>query len=139
MSKKKKKKLRYSPEEAAAASAAVKKTWKKFDKRTALVMLLIFTVLCAVYYILIAMCVFWASPVLYTLTAVLFMTFFFINRGLSKDPIPPEALPDTWSDAKKREFVEDDMRRKAIGRKLMIPMVPMLLLVAIDILLVAFM
>ena len=135
MSKTKKKKKKHhiaSPEEYANAKSALKDRAKQFNGRLALLMLGIFVVLALVYYILLAMHVFWATPVLYTLAATLFLVFFFVNGGFSREPVSREILSDTWSEEKKDAFIEDDIKRKAIGRKIMIIMTPVLLLVLVD-------
>ena len=135
MSKTKKKKKKHhiaSPEEYANAKSALKDRAKQFNGRLALLMLGIFVVLALVYYILLAMHVFWATPVLYTLAATLFIVFFFVNGGFSREPVSREILSDTWSEEKKDAFIEDDIKRKAIGRKIMIIMTPVLLLVLVD-------
>ena len=135
MSKTKKKKKKHhiaSPEEYANAKSALKDRARQFNGRLALLMLGIFVVLALVYYILLAMHVFWATPVLYTLAATLFIVFFFVNGGFSREPVSREILSDTWSEEKKDAFIEDDIKRKAIGRKIMIIMTPVLLLVLVD-------
>lgn len=135
MSKTKKKKKKHhiaSPEEYANAKSALKDRAKQFNGRLALLMLGIFAVLALVYYILLAMHVFWATPVLYTLAATLFIVFFFVNGGFSRESVSREILSDTWSEEKKDAFIEDDIKRKAIGRKIMIIMTPVLLLVLVD-------
>lgn len=135
MSKTKKKKKKHhiaSPEEYANAKSALKDRAKQFNGRLALLMLGIFVVLALIYYILLAMHVFWATPVLYTLAATLFIVFFFVNGGFSREPVSREILSDTWSEEKKDAFIEDDIKRKAIGRKIMIIMTPVLLLVLVD-------
>ena len=135
MSKTKKKKKKHhiaSPEEYANAKSALKDRARQFNGRLALLMLGIFVVLALVYYILLAMHVFWATPVLYTLAATLFLVFFFVNGGFSREPVSREILSDTWSEEKKDAFIEDDIKRKAIGRKIMIIMTPVLLLVLVD-------
>lgn len=135
MSKTKKKKKKHhiaSPEEYANAKSALKDRAKQFNGRLALLMLGIFVVLALVYYILLAMHVFWATPVLYTLAATLFIVFFFVNGGFSRESVSREILSDTWSEEKKDAFIEDDIKRKAIGRKIMIIMTPVLLLVLVD-------
>ena len=135
MSKTKKKKKKHhiaSPEEYANAKSALKDRAKQFNGRLALLMLGIFVVFALVYYILLAMHVFWVTPVLYTLAATLFVVFFFVNGGFSREPVSREILSDTWSEEKKDAFIEDDIKRKAIGRKIMIIMTPVLLLVLVD-------
>ena len=135
MSKTKKKKKKHhiaSPEEYANAKSALKDRAKQFNGRLALLMLGIFVVLALIYYILLAMHVFWAPPVLYTLAATLFVVFFFVNGGFSREPVSREILSNTWSEEKKDAFIEDDIKRKAIGRKIMIIMTPVLLLVLVD-------
>lgn len=132
-SKKKKKKNRIaSPEEYANAKAALKNRAKQFNGKLALFMLGLFAVLALVYYILIAMQVLWATPVLYTIAATLFLVFFFINGGFSREPVSREILSPDWSEAQKDAFIENDIKRKAIGRKIMIFMTPVLLLVIVD-------
>ena len=137
MSKTKKKKKRYSAashEEYTAARDAVKAQASAFNYRLALLMLGIFAALAIVYYILLSMQILWASPVLYTLAAVLFLTFFFVNGGFSRECVTREMLPDAWTETRKDAFIEHDRRRKALGRKLMIVMTPVLLLVIADML-----
>ena len=137
MSKQKAKKKRrvYSHEETAEAKKALKESVKQFRWKLALLMLGIFLVLALVYYILLRLQVIWASPVLYSAAAVLFLTFFFVNRGFSREPVAREILPDDWPEARKDSFIEEDIRRKAFARKLMIPLVPVLLLVCADMIL----
>lgn len=130
--KKKKKNPIASPEEYAGAKAALRDSVKKFNGRLALLMLGIFAVLALAYYILLAMHIMWATPVLYTVAATLFVVFFFVNGGFSREPVSREILSDTWSDAKKDEFIENDIKRKAIGQKIMVIMTPVLLLVLVD-------
>ncbi len=130
--KKKKKNPIASPEEYAGAKAALRDSVKKFNGRLALLMLGMFAVLALAYYILLAMHVVWATPVLYTVAAVLFVVFFFTNGGFSREPVSREMLSDDWSDVRKDAFIENDIRRKEIGRKLMIVMTPVLLLVLVD-------
>ncbi len=132
--KKKKKKNHHiaSPEEYANAKSALKDRVKQFNGKLALLMLGIFAVLTLIYYILLAMHVFWVTPVLYTLAATLFVVFFFVNGGFSREPVSREILSDTWSEEKKDAFIENDIKRKAIGRKIMIVMTPVLLLVLVD-------
>ena len=135
MSKSKKKKKKNpiaSPEEYASAKNALKNSVKQFNGRLAVLMLAIFAVLALIYYILLAMHIFWATPVLYTIAATLFIVFFFVNGGCSREPVSREILSDTWSEEKKDAFIEDDIKRKAIGRKIMIIMTPVLLLVLVD-------
>ena len=137
MSKTKKKKKRYtaaSHEEYTAARDAVKAGAAAFNFRLALLMLGIFAALAIVYYVLLSMHIWWASPVLYTLAAVLFMTFFFVNGGFSREVVKREMLSDTWSEDRCDAFIENDRRRKALGRKLMVVMTPVLLLVIADML-----
>ena len=131
---KKKKKKRYiaSPEEYNAAKNALRDRAGRFNGRLALLMLGIFAALALVYYILLAMQVLWVTPVLYTLAASLFIVFFFINGGFSREPVSREMLSDTMTDAQKDAFIENDIRRKATARKIMIVMTPVLLLVMVD-------
>ena len=134
--KKRKKKHTYTYDELACAKADLKASLRRFNYKLALLLAAIFIVLAVVYYILIAMHIIWAMPVLYTAAAVLFFTFFIINRGFSRDVVSREMLPEDWSEEKKDAFIADDTERKAFAKKLMIPMVPVLLLVGIDILIV---
>ena len=130
--KKKKKNPIASPEEYAGAKRALKNQIKQFNGKLALLMLGIFAAIALPYYILLAMQVLWATPVLYTIAATLFLVFFFVNRGFSREPVSREILPDTWSESQKDAFIENDVMRKAVGRKIMIVMTPILLLVMID-------
>ena len=102
--------------------------------KLALLMLGIFLGVGVLYFYLVSRCVLWVSPVLYTLAAVLFLVFFFVNRGFSRDPLTPEQLPADWPQQKKEEFCADDAQRKEAAKKIMIVMVPILLIVAVDML-----
>ncbi len=139
MSKKKKKKRKLvlpSPEAYnpayAGAKAGVKASLAAFNWKLAGIMLAIFTALCIAYFVLIGLHVFWASPVLYTLAAVLFLTFFFVNRGFSREVVSREMLPADWSEERKDRFVEDDAIRKNFAKKIMIVLVPVFGVVMID-------
>ncbi len=139
MSKKKKKKRNLvlpSPEAYnpayADAKAGIKASLRAFNLRLALLMLAIFAVLCTVYFVLIGFHVIWASPVLYTLAAVLFLTFFFVNRGFSREVVSREILPADWTEERKDRFIEDDIIRKNFARKIMIVLVPVFGVVMID-------
>ena len=137
---KKKKKKRYiaSPEEYAGAKQALRDRAGQFNGRLACLMLGIFAVLALLYYILLAMHVFWVTPVLYTAAATLFLVFFFVNRGFSRAPVSREMLADTMTEAQKDAFIADDIHRKAIARKIMIVMTPVLLLVLVDMVILFF-
>lgn len=136
--KKKKKSHIASPEEYANAKAALADSAKHFNGRLALLMLGIFAVLALIYYVLLAVHVFWVTPVLYTVAATLFLVFFFVNRGFSREPVSREILSPTWSEERKDAFVADDIRRKAAARKIMIVMTPVLFLVLIDMVILFF-
>ena len=123
-----------SPEEYNASKAQVVRTLKAFQWKLALLMLGIFAVLCITYYVLLRMYVMWASPVLYTLAAVLFLAFFCINGGFSRTVVLRENLPAHWTEEHKNRFLENDRIRKSFARRLMVVMVPVLLLCAIDML-----
>lgn len=137
--KKKKKKSRIvTPEEYTTAKTALSDSLKKFNSRLALLMLGIFAVLAIVYYLLLAMHVFLATPILYTIAVTLFLVFFFVNRGFSREPVSREFLSPHWSEERKDAFIVDDIRRKALARKIMIVMTPVLLLVLIDMVILFF-
>ena len=131
---KRKKKKRYiaSPDEYNAAKSALRDRAGKFNGKLALLMLGIFAVLALVYYILLQLHVFWCTPVLYTVAATLFLVFFFVNGGFSREPVSREMLSDSWTEERKDAFIENDIRRKAFARKIMIVMTPVLLLVLVD-------
>ena len=136
--KKKKKKYIASPEEYTAAKQSLRDAAKQFNGKLALIMLGIFAALAAVYYILLAMHVFWVTPSLYTVAATLFLVFFFVNRGFSREPVSREILADTMTEAEKDAFIENDVQRKALGRKIMVIMTPVLLLVLVDMVILFF-
>ena len=94
----------------------------------------IFLALAALYYILLAMEIKLVTPILYIGAAVLFLVFFFVNRGLSNTVPTAAQLPDTWSEDKKADYIEEDIARKAVAKKIMFILAPVLLLVAVDIL-----
>ena len=102
--------------------------------RTAAVMILIFLVIGLLYYALVSMQVVWVTPALYILAAVLFLVFFFVNRGFSSRLPEQEQLPEGWSEEQKDLFLEEEGRRKRIARPIMVVLVPVLLLVAADML-----
>ena len=99
---------------------------------TACVMILIFLFTGILYYVLISLRVIWVTPALYILAAVLFLTFFFVNRGFSARPPERDSLPPDWSEERKDSFLAEEEKRKRIARPIMIVMVPILLLVAAD-------
>ena len=133
--KKKKKNYIAAPEEYNTAKNALRDSVKQFNGKLALIMLALFAVLALIYYVLLAMHVFWITPVLYTAAATLFLVFFFVNGGFSREPVSREILSDTWTEAQKDAFIENDIKRKAFARKLMVIMTPMLLLVLVDMIL----
>ena len=135
MQKKKKRQLP-SAAEQKAASAGVRGKLKKLPKKTMLLMLELFLLFSVTYYVLNSMMILWATPVLYISATVVFLLFFILNRGFTRDPISEDVLNEAWSREKKQRFIEKDIRKKAMARKLMVVMVPLLLLVAMDILLV---
>ena len=62
----------------------------------------------------------------YAATLILLVAFLILNRGLSRAPLTPEQLPDAWSDEKKAAFAARDVRNKAIARRLLIFLLPLL-------------
>ena len=72
-------------------------------------------------------------PIYYFGTAALFLAFFFINRGFSRETPLPDQLPQACDEEKKRAYMESDVRRKRLARKLMIILIPFLLTIGIDI------
>lgn len=72
-------------------------------------------------------------PIYYFGTVALFLAVFFINRGFSRETPLPEQLPQTWDAEKKRTYIESDVRRKRLARKLTVVLVPFLLTIGIDI------
>lgn len=135
MAKKNKKKHIYTYKERVAAQSAVTEKAKRFNYRLAFTMVGIFVILAGAYALCLYLRFVWATPVLYLFTAAIFLAFFFVNRGFSRTPISADVLPPTWPEEKKAAFIEDDARRKAFGKKIMVILVPLLLIVAIDILL----
>ena len=76
---------------------------------------------------------------IYALAAtLLFLAYFVINAGFENKPIPLDALPEAWDDDKKKRFAENDKKRKEIARKLMYFIIPLLLVIGIDIVYMAF-
>lgn len=102
--------------------------------KLALLMFGILAVLGFLYYFLLSRYIFWVTPALYISAAVLFLLFYFVNRGFSSKPVTPDMLPDDWTQEQKRSFCEDDVNRKHFARKIMILLVPVLMLAAFDIL-----
>ncbi len=116
----------------SAAAAELKESAKRFKWKLAGIMLAIFAVLCTVYFVLLRLYVFWASPVLYTVAAVLFLAFFFVNRGFSRETPPRDALPDTWSEQQKDKYLENDFVRKTFAKNIMVVLVPVFGVVMVD-------
>lgn len=54
------------------------------------------------------------------------------NRGFSRKGITAEMLPDSWSEEKKTEFIEDGERRRKQSRWVLIPMFAFLFTFAVD-------
>ncbi len=133
--RKKRKPHMYSAEESAAAKNALREKAHHFNFRLAGILIGIFIAISITYYSLLHFHVIWATPVLYIFASVLFLTFFFVNRGFSNKPVEYSILPNTWTEERKAAFLADDRKRKIFAKKLMILMVPTLLLVGIDILL----
>ena len=69
---------------------------------------------------------------------LLFVAYFVINAGFENKPVPLDALPESWDEEKKKAFAENDKKRKDIARKLMYVIIPLLLVIGVDIVYMAF-
>lgn len=70
---------------------------------------------------------------LYIVTGVLCCVVVVLNGGFSKSVPSPEQLRDDWDDEKKQKFISRIEKGKAIAKKLMIVLVPLLAVIMIDI------
>lgn len=71
--------------------------------------------------------------IVYMVLATAFLlTYVIYNRGFSRKGITPEMLPDTWSEEKKAEFVEDGKRRMQKSKWMLIPIFAFLFTFAFD-------
>ena len=109
---------------------------KRPDSRAVglLIMLVIVTMtVFALYRFLIDFYYFEVVLIVYMVLATAFvLTYVIYNRGLSRKGITPEMLPDTWSEEKKTEFVEDGKRRLHKSRWMLIPIFAFLFTFAFD-------
>lgn len=71
-------------------------------------------------------------PIYLVILTVLMILFLFFNKGFSTAVPSREVLPESWSDAEKDRFLEKLERDRAIGRKLLIFVIPFLLTFLID-------
>lgn len=111
---------------------------KKPDSRTVgmLMLLVVVTmVVFAVYRFLIDFYYFEVVLIVYMVTAtVLVLTYLIYNRGLSRKGVTEEMLPESWSEERKTEFIENGQQRLKRSRWLLIPIFAFLFTFAVDLL-----
>jgi len=76
----------------------------------------------------------WIMPIYYAALIILILIFLFLNKGVGRGGTAFEQLPPEWSDDEKNKYLEKDGRDRAIAKKLLIFIIPLLLTFAIDIL-----
>ena len=54
------------------------------------------------------------------------------NRAFSRKDVTPEMLPDSWSDEKKKEYIEDGVRRKEKSKWMLSVIIPFLITLLAD-------
>lgn len=52
--------------------------------------------------------------------AACIFTYFIYNRGMTRNGVTPDMLPDDWSDEQKQEFIDDGKRRLQKSKHLLI-------------------
>ena len=71
-------------------------------------------------------------PIYLGAMTVLLLLFLFFNKGFGSAVPPREALPDGWSEEEIDRFYEKFGRDKAIARRILIFLIPLLLVFFID-------
>lgn len=64
-----------------------------------------FNIVLIVYMVIAAACIF---------------TYFIYNRGMTRNNVTPDMLPDDWTDEQKQEFIDDGKRRLERSKPLLI-------------------
>ena len=54
------------------------------------------------------------------------------NRGFTRKDVTREMLPDTWSEEKKTEFIEDTKRRYENSKWMLTVIIPIMIPIALD-------
>ena len=54
------------------------------------------------------------------------------NRGFTRKDVTREMLPDTWSEDKKTEFIEDTQRRYERSKWMLTVIIPIMIPIALD-------
>ena len=98
---------------------------KKLDPRTLrkmILLLLVTAVVFSVYRLLMAFSHFEIVLIAYMILAsALVLTYLIYNRGLSRNGVTEEMLPESWSKEQKAAFIEDGKRRLQKSRWMLIP------------------
>ncbi len=69
----------------------------------------------------------------YLILGAAVIAVFFLNRGFSMKPTPPEDLPSEWNHVEKQEYLDREKKRIAISKKLMFVILPIIIVLFIDV------
>ena len=122
---------------------AEKKEKRKKKIKTAIVTAIITLAVLVIYFLSLEL-----SPLLYSILGInvfpiviciymivltlLVVVYIVYNRGFSRRGVTPEMLPDSWSDEKKEEFIENGKRRLNDSRWMLIFIVAFLVTFLVD-------
>ena len=71
-------------------------------------------------------------PAYMIISALLILIFLLYNRGVSRQGVTPEMLPEEWTEEQKNDFIEDGKRRLRKSRWMIIPIFAFLFTFAVD-------
>lgn len=134
MSKKRKNRSRKgSPGAAKAVEQAFTRAGVKIPAKKMLGVFISFVLVFAVFILIIKLEWMPGVYIFYTATGLLLIAVFVLNGGFSKDIPDKTQLRDSWSDQKKENFINTLKTGKKWAKRLMYPLLPMLIAVMIDI------
>ena len=68
----------------------------------------------------------------FALTVIFTLAYLIYNRGLARDRVTPDMLPDSWSAEKKCEFFSERDRRKKNSKWMLTIIIPLFFTLAFD-------
>ena len=69
----------------------------------------------------------------YVILGAAVISIFFLNRGFSMKPTPPNELPDEWNHIEKQNYLDSEKKRISISKKLVFVILPIIIVLFIDI------
>ncbi len=60
------------------------------------------------------------------------IAYFVYNRGFTRKDVTEDMLPDTWSEEKKREFLEDSQKRYKKSKWMLTVIIPLMVPIMLD-------